>query len=120
MIPTIEQIEIYKKEQVFLNETFLQVNKDFERVGIDMEEQTSQDWSFESLIQLVFPIVNRQLECHSEQIFSLFYLIDIPEKAIRLALDDQRENGVSHAITKLIIERELLKVLTRAYFSSQL
>jgi len=120
MIPTIEQIEIFKKEQVFLNETFLQVIKDFERVGIDMPEQASQDWSFESLMQLVFPIVNRHLECHSEQIFALFYMIDIPEKAIKEALDDQTDNGVSHAITKLIIERELLKVLTRAYFSNKL
>ena len=47
-------------------------------------------------------------------------LNDIPEKAIRAALNDNSERGVSHAITKLIIERELLKVLTKAYFSGSL
>lgn len=120
MIPTIQQIENYKIEQVFLNETFLQLKKDTDRAGIDLEVEDNQNWSFQGLCELLLPIVNRQFECQSEKIFALFYLIDIPEKAIKAALDDQTEGGVSHAVTKLIIERELLKVLTRAYFSNKL
>lgn len=120
MLPTIHSLEHYKNEQAYLNESFLQLFKDAERTGIELEKSDNENWTFDDLIGYLNPIVERLFEVNSEKIFALFYTIDIPEKAIRAALNDNGPLGVSHAITKLIIERELLKVLTKAYFSGRL
>ena len=120
MIPDLSQIALYKDQPRFITETICQIEKDFNRIGIDFESKSTQFENFESLINFIQPTINRLLECHSEKIFSLFYLIDIPEKAIRAPLDGFIQKSVSFDITKLIVERELLKVLTRAYFSNRL
>ncbi len=120
MLPTLQNIDSYKGNTDFLKLTKSQIEKDFDRIGIELEELKNQITAFEDFLDWLNPTINRLLECHSEKIFALFYLIDIPEKAIRAVLDDFNSQSVSVDVTKLIVERELLKVLTRAYFSNQL
>ncbi len=120
MLPTIQNIESYKNEQTYLNQSYVQLHKDIVRTGIELQEVVKDNWSFDELIHYLKPTIERLFEVNSEKLFAFFYTIDIPEKAIRAALNDNSERGVSHAITKLIIERELLKVLTKAYFSGSL
>jgi hypothetical protein len=120
MLPSSQNLDRYKNERVFLNESFLQLLKDAGRTGIALPESDEENWGFDELIVYLNPIIDRLFEVNSEKLFALFYTIDIPEKAIRGALNDNGPLGVSHAITKLIIERELLKVLTKAYFSGRL
>ncbi len=119
MVPSMQQIERYKGDKKYLKLTISQLNKDLERTGIDVEEVGFEVLSFNAILDYLKPQVERLLECHSEKIFALFYIIDIPEKAIRAALNDNGSLGVSHAVTKLIIEREFLKVVTKAYYSQQ-
>lgn len=116
MVPTMQQIEQYKSDKNYLRLTVRQLNKDLERAGLDVEE-LDEILTFNSILDHLKPQVERLLECHSEKIFALFYIIDIPEKAIRAALNDNNALGVSHIVTKLIIEREFLKVVTKAYYS---
>lgn len=120
MLPTLKNLDSFKDRIDFLQLTKNQIDKDFDRIGIEREKLIVEIGSFDNLIDWLNPTINRLLECHSEKIFALFYLIDIPEKAIRAVLDDYNSQSVSLDVTKLIVERELLKVLTRAYFSNQL
>tara|TARA_R110002049_G_scaffold13333_4_gene58094 strand:+ start:722 stop:1084 length:363 start_codon:yes stop_codon:yes gene_type:complete len=120
MLPTIQNIESYKTEQTYLNQSYVQLHKDIARTGIELQEIVKDKWSFDDLVDYLRPTIERLFEVNSEKLFAFFYTIDIPEKAIRAALNDNGSLGVSHAVTKLIIERELLKVLTKAYFSGRL
>lgn len=120
MLPNIQNIAQYTNDQEFLRQAYFQIQKDTSRTGIELTEPFDSEWTITNLIDYLKPIVNRLFECNSEKIFALFYTIDIPEKAIRAALNNNSPFGVSHEVTKLIIERELLKVLTKAYFRDQL
>jgi hypothetical protein len=49
-------------------------------------------------------------------LLSLLYQIDVSERSIQKKVESNPESQLSSAITDLILERELKKVITRNYF----
>jgi hypothetical protein len=110
-------LEKYKKEEQIIRQTALQIIKDFAMFGLPVEFSGITQLAYDELFRQLDMHVSGLLESSSSKLHSLLYQIDVPEKKIRLAI--QTSEYPSEAITTLIIDRELTKVLTRIYFKEK-
>ncbi|MDA9783171.1 hypothetical protein N9B55_02035 [Vicingaceae bacterium] len=109
----------YKNDQLIIDKVVSQIQKDFQLYDEKIEFSGNQDTAFEELFNQIKPIIFRMLELDSNRFFSLLYAIDIDEKKVRSLLLGDEEADVAIELTHLILERELLKVVTRQLFSQQ-
>ena len=109
----------YKNDQLIMDKVVSQIQKDFQLYDEKIEFSGNQDTAFEELFNQIKPIIFRMLELDSNRFFSLLYAIDIDEKKVRSLLLGDEEADVAIELTHLILERELLKVVTRQLFSQQ-
>ena len=109
----------YKNDQLIIDKVVSQTQKDFQLYDEKIEFSGNQDTAFEELFNQIKPIIFRMLELDSNRFFSLLYAIDIDEKKVRSLLLGDEEADVAIELTHLILERELLKVVTRQLFSQQ-
>jgi hypothetical protein len=76
--------------------------------------------AYDELSQQIEPVIFRMLELDSARFFSLLYAIDVEEEKVKELLFGQSETDVSKELTHLILERELLKVVSRQIYAQQI
>lgn len=114
------KIKESKKDLAIVEETAKQLQKDFQLFEEKILFSGNHEMAYEELNQQIVPIIDRLLNLDSERFFSLLYAIDLDEKMVKQIIfeGDKNENPAEN-ISHLILERELLKVLTRRHFSNQ-
>jgi hypothetical protein len=100
------------QDDTLIEETLLQLKKDLLLCGIEWE-WSAQD--FVSIISEFHALIEHWISTHNTQFYNLFYRIDIPQQKWQYAI--QMENGTQE-LTKLIVKRELEKVLWRRKFKT--
>ena len=118
IISSIDIIE-YKGKQSVIKKVGLQVQKDFQLYDEKIEFSGQHETAYVELFEQIKPIIFRMLELDASRFFSLLYAIDVDERKVKELLFGHKESDVASEITHLILERELLKVVSRQIFSQQ-
>jgi len=94
------------KESLSLFEKDFQLDKDF----LALEKKAS--YSYEEALTNIVRVVEDLLNNDFTRLINTLYRIDVSEQKLKAALAENTDNP-STLIAKMIIERELQKVLTR-------
>lgn len=114
-----EQIQHSKKDPEFLKKLIAQLQKDFQWYNETIALNERSKHAYDELFEQVLPIITRMLNLDSQRFFSLLYAIDVDESEVKKLLFGKEELNAERELTHLILERELLKVLSRHIFSQQ-
>ena len=115
----LRSISKYKSDSKILESLINQVNKDFSSLQDEVFELgTETEWDV--LIDQLEPIIDRLVNLDSDRFFRLLYTIDVDERKVKSILFGDHNERTSWSLTVLILERELLKVITKKHFSNSL
>lgn len=114
LVPAPE-IEKSKMNEQIVRETAFQVIKDFGSFGMEVSFPDDIQMAYESLYDQLKNIIAGLLDREPERLAALLYHIDLDERKMKA----DPEKFINHEfISRLILEREFLKVLTRHYFKN--
>lgn len=104
------------QDQALIQETAEQVQKDFGLFDIRIHFSGTYDSPYDELSAELVPHIQEMLEKDMGGLYALLYQIDIPEKWWKRIREDMPASTMAHTITDAILQRELLKVITRNHF----
>ena len=111
------EIETFRNDNVVLMETAGQVRKDFESCGLEIQFSKNDALTYDDLLVTVKEHVETLVQRQSGAFQNLLYRVDIPEKNfIQL---QQTSTDFLHDLSRLILEREFMKVVTRKMYSPE-
>ena len=114
---SVEKLELAQGDQELILSTIAQIQKDFSRAQIELNLNLEKKIDYSELMTLMSDIVSHQLEVNYSTFFSALYLLDIPENKVKEALFSDNKENVLEQISRLIINRELIKVLTKKHYA---
>ena len=117
-MPTGTDLTPYQNKYPWLRKTADQISKDFTLAGEELEIAVYEDDTFDDLVLRLQPVIASMLERQSTGLFNLLYRIDISETQISRALAGHEELSPDALLSRLMVERELLKVVIRHQYSS--
>ena len=101
------------QDQKLLAEVVAQLEKDLGESHSDLEPEQFQNVAY--LLETVVDILWEMHDRSQENLFNLFYRIDLPETKIQDVLTSGEFDW--NALAELILKRELQKVVLRRHFS---
>jgi hypothetical protein len=113
------QLDRSKKEEKFVLLTAEQVRKDFAMFGMEVRFSGNIKFAYKELFDQLMVFIDKLLSEDSEKLMSLLYQIDISEKELAKKDPNMEFETIPEIITHKILERELKKVLLRAYFKEK-
>lgn len=113
-------ISVYKNDAEILRQTAQQIEKDFASNGIKISFSGDAFTVYDELFPQVKTIVNSLLENNRKKFAQLLYTIDLSEKKVNTIFGNHSFPDSVEKITQFILERELLKVITRRHFSKKI
>lgn len=115
---TNEALKAFSLQSQLIEQTAQQIIKDFNGYGIELSFNNMTENAYDELHHNIEPVVKKLLSYNATLLMELLYRIDIKESSLSEDVSTQDESA-SDRITRLIIYRELKKVVTRNYFSKQ-
>ena len=109
-------LEPYRKNEQIVRETAEQLIKDFALFGMNISFTGNFTGAYNELFEQAFEHICKLIEKDYPRLLNLLYQIDISESKIKKKLTERPDLSLQEVITHLILDRELLKVLTRTYF----
>jgi hypothetical protein len=113
------QLDRSKNEEKFVLLTAEQVRKDFAMFGMEVQFSGNVNFAYYELFDQLKVYIDRLLSEDSEKLMSLLYQIDLSEKELSRKDPNVEFETIPEIITHKILERELKKVLLRAYFKEK-
>ena len=110
-------ISVYKNNAEIISQTAAQVEKDFASNGIEIVFSGNTLTAYDELFLQVNPVVKNLLENNRMKFSQLLYSIDLSEQKVNEIFANNSFGDAVEKITQFILERELLKVITRRHFS---
>jgi hypothetical protein len=114
-IERANSFQVYFKQQDYLVKVIEQVRRDFNMSGLDFRNGENLPNDYKELFNSV--LENLVDHLRSNQLNNLLYRIDIPESSIVKRAEASEKLEFEHILCGMIIERCLLKVLTREKYS---
>jgi hypothetical protein len=111
-----EEIERAKYDAEIIKLTANQVIKDFMQFGMDVSFSGDIYSAYDELFDQLDVHIANLLNTSYQRLMSLLYQVDVGEAKLAKLIDNRPGSSISEVITEAILERELLKVLTRLYF----
>ena len=111
--------EKFRTDLSIIRETAKQIERDFGIADLDLVISGNELLAFDELISQLCPIIHRLFKDDRKSLQAILYRVDLPEKEYRKALKSNDDEGTDQVLSKLIIQREFQKVLTRKYFSDK-
>lgn len=113
------EIEKYKSKPEFIKETANQIIKDFGQSNIFLLiNENAEDLYYELFLNLK-PELERIVKEDYQRFLNLLYRIDINQKKLKELINPKSRELDIQSLTYMIIDRELLKVITRFIFSQK-
>lgn len=109
-------ISRYRNDGPLIRETAEQLIKDFNLFEMNISFSGGRGTPYEELYEQVLPLIQKMLLEDTGRLYALMYQIDIPDAWWRQIREAHEPSAVAHRITDAILQRELLKVVTRNYF----
>jgi len=116
--PKPEELARYRHDLEVVRDTAAQVIKDFGLFNIEIRFSGNEETAYDELKSQLYPELLSLYENNYSRLQSLFYRIDLSEKKFR-ALPSGNKNEMINGLTELVLERELVKVITRKLFSQK-
>lgn len=114
-----QNLEVYYNQQDLIEATANQVIKDFQLYDEQIVFNGSQTTAYEELYVQIKPILFRMLNLDSSRFFALLYAIDVDEKEVKNLVFGEEKIDTASELAHLILERELLKVISRRMFAQK-
>ena len=115
----LKDLSVYHNQLEFIEATAQQIQKDFQLFGEEIYFLGKHSTAYEELYAQIVPIISRMLNLDSARFFALLCAIDVNEKKVKdLVFGDEEIDTVSE-LTHLILERELMKVVSRKIFAQK-
>lgn len=105
----------YRKVEI-IRETAQQIIKDFSLFDEEITFSGQTETAYQELYEQIYPIIDRLLNLDSSRFFAMLYAIDVEEQKVKDLLFGEHNSSVVEEICKLIIERELIKVVYRKHW----
>ncbi len=118
MIVEANKLDDYRIQLKFIEATAVQLQKDFQLYDEKINFSGNAENAYDELYQQILPIISRMLNLDSARFFGLLHSIDISEARVRELLFGKKQYAVAEELAHMIIERELLKVVSRHIYSS--
>jgi hypothetical protein len=115
-----EQLQSAFRKVEIIRETAQQIIKDFSLFDEEITFSGQTETAYQELYNQIYPIIDRLLNLDSSRFFAMLYAIDVDEKKVRNLLFGEHNSSAAEEICKLIIERELIKVVYRKHWSEGL
>lgn len=109
--------ELYFHDHGYLKKVLDQIQRDFNMTGISFVGNSEPLNVYAELYSLLLKNIRRLMKEDHKQFKNLLYRIDVSEISIHRKMALDKDLKLEEEISKLIIERCLLKVLTREKFS---
>ena len=106
----------YLNSAELILQTAEQIKKDFEFFNLEIKFSGNAEKAYEELFTQIEPHISKYIHSDYQKLLSLLYRIDVSEKRISEAVNESE--NVSEEITRLVIFRELQKVVIRKYYNS--
>ena len=113
----LENISIHHKNLDVLQKTHLQIQKD---LGLEMTQfafKGEAKTPYHELIEDTQIMIENIIKVHGEHFYSIMYRADVSEQSISCIIKDGLD--VNKKISKLFVDRELAKVLTREFYKAE-
>ena len=119
-LPSLDENQLlpYLDRTEIIMQTVEQIKKDFDFHELQIQLHDYNQNVYQKLSEQIEPFVLKLIENNYQQLLQLLYRIDVSEKAISKSTADSNAISLSSEITKLIILRELQKVVIRNYYKS--
>ncbi len=115
----LSNLDIYYQKVDLLEATAQQIVKDFAMVGHDITITGNPSKAYRELYDQVEKIIYQMITKDFHQLMNILYRIDIDEQQLKMHLASTHEDS-SELLAKLVIDRELKKVIIRWYYSGKL
>lgn len=112
-----KDIDRYRNDREIVRKTALQIIKDFNRFGIEVQFPDDLRLAYTDLFAQLSPIIRDLLTSSHTTLYSLLYTIDLNEHSVAKGITEMQDMEMYEVISHLLLERELKKVITREYFS---
>ncbi|MEQ8910377.1 MAG: hypothetical protein RIC95_14365 [Vicingaceae bacterium] len=116
-LPDLSKLEVYYQKVEIIQATADQIIKDFQWFDEQITFSGQSESAYQELYDQIHPIIDRMLNLDAARFFSLLYAIDVEEGKVQKLLFGEEATDASAEIAKLIIRRELIKVILRKHFS---
>lgn len=116
--PALNDLSVYHQKIELIQATAAQIQKDFALFDQEITFSGQIESAYQELNDQIIPIVDRFLEINSSNFFALLYAIDIDENQLKRVLFSDEFESPAAEISKMIIERELKKVIIRNHFKT--
>lgn len=117
-IPALNESELApflnREELIIL--TTEQIKKDFDLFNVEIKFSGNSEKAYEELFSQIEPFITKLINTNYEKLLSVLYKIDVSEKRISEVVN--KSKNISDEITRLIIFRELQKVIIKKHYNS--
>ena len=107
----------YQDDSDVLKATFEQIQKDLGQYGLEAPIDIEGDTPFLKIFNNLRPVVEYLIEKDTPKLAQVIYRMDLNESKVAEALDNQSKENPVDALTLLIVEREMMKVVLRRKYS---
>ena len=80
---------------------------------------TEEELNHQKMIDLLADKIAYMLEYQLEQLFSMMYRLDVSEEKLKAALMPNAEEPANVGLAKLIIERQMQRLHTKAFYKQE-
>ncbi len=115
----IEDLSVYHTQLSFIKATAKQVQKDFQLYDEEVTFKGNCSNAYEELYAQIMPIIARMLNLDSSRFFALLYAIDVDERRVKELVFGNEEIDTASELTHMILQRELMKVVSRQMFAQK-
>lgn len=109
------KVKQFIEDNVFLNETVEQLEKDFLMIGVNFDIPKPV-LCYSSLFNFTFNLVDELNKKDSLKMLNLLYRIDLPEEIVKKEMK-KTDSPFSKMLSEMIVKRELYKVIIRKNIS---
>ncbi len=113
------QLEQYFNNRRIIGATMRQLEKDFSLDEDSVQLKDYQGNLFEALFDVVYPIINKLITNNYQQFLNTLYRIDVNELKLKQEMAKVDANQYSEVVTRLVLQKELQKVIIRNIYSTK-
>ena len=114
-IITEKNVSLYCNKPEVIQQLIEQMKKDFDWTDLSFILSDQQEL-YQNLVNLIKPFISKLIDDNYQKLLELLYRIDINEKVLAETINTSDKDNLAEEITKLIILRELQKVVRRNYY----
>jgi hypothetical protein len=103
------------QNNLFLQETAQQLEKDFLMIGINFDIDTPVS-DYKHLFSFTYHLVNALNEQNPQKVLILIYRIDLAEKKVQEEMQ-KTQLSFTEMLSEMIVKREIYKVILRKKYS---